>query len=79
MHCILMIDVQAPKIQLYPGNATCSDPEFCFDFTYFDDFDNASLDYDRYDKNIVSSFSSRNSISPCHWPGTDTFQIKILI
>ena len=46
----------------YPGNATCADPEFCFEFSYYgyDDFENASLNYDRYDENIVSTFSSRN-------------------
>ena len=44
----------------YSGNATCTDPEFCFEFSYYDDFENASLNYDRYDENIVSTFSSRN-------------------
>ena len=44
----------------YPGNATCADPEFCFEFSYYDDFENASLNYDRYDENIVSTLSSRN-------------------
>ena len=44
----------------YPGNATCADQEFCFEFSYYDDFENASLNYDRYDENIVSTLSSRN-------------------
>ena len=49
-----------------PGNITCSDPEICLDFSYYDDFENATFDYDRYDKNIVNTFRSRNSISSCH-------------